>query len=226
MLLASERLMRYLRFFNKLLTFCLIFIIFTACSKRQVSLPDYRENNLDYLLSELSQISSIEASIEVEFDKDDTTINGDMFLKADEKNMLIRLYYLGFPAGEIIEKEGEIRNTMKISKTRAELIAKGLKRSIFWWKNSFHQILDSDDTYTLLANGIEIIIDKKTLLPTRQTIRLDNGESLDIIYSEPRQIDEGKRFGGITDWYQSVLTLSYRNYRATSRINSLNILRD
>ncbi|MFQ3573247.1 MAG: hypothetical protein SNJ53_01280 [Thermodesulfovibrionales bacterium] len=225
MYVASKRLLSYLRFLYKTLVFSFLLLIIASCAKPHVTLPDYRDSNLQTLISELSEITGIEASLEVEFDKGDMVINGDMFLKADEKSMLLRIYYLGFPAGEIVEKDGEIRNTIKISKGRAQMIALGLKRSLFWWKNRFLTTTDDDDLYILLGDGIEVIIDKKSLLPIRQRLTLQNGESLDIYYAEPKQVEEAYRRGGVTDWYQSAVTLSYRNYKALSRINSLTLLR-
>lgn len=225
MSMVSKKLLKYLRYLHKPIVFLFILFCLASCAKRHVSMPDFTDTNLDTLLIELSQISSIEATLEVEFDKGDVFMNGDMFLKADENNLIVRVYYLGFPVGEIVEHNGVIKNTMKISKSRGQMIANGLKRSLFWWKNPFIQKIDNEETYTLLSKGIEIIIDKKTLLPIRQTVTLENGESLDIMYSEPRQIEEGKRVGGLTDWYQSVVKLSYQNYRASSKVNRLTLHR-
>ncbi|MCX8028304.1 MAG: hypothetical protein N3A62_10710 [Thermodesulfovibrionales bacterium] len=218
--------MRYLTYLHKILLCAVTISLLISCATRQLAMPDVKDVNLETLFSELSRIKGVEASIEIEFDKGDAVINGDMFLKADDTNLTIRLYYLGFPAGEITEKDGEIKNTMKISKRKAHMIAQGLKRSLFWWKNPFTQVIDNPDSYTLIGNDLVVSIDKKTLLPRTQTVRLPDGEVVDITYLEPKQVEPEQKTGGITDWYQSSVILSYQNYKASTRINSLTIFRE
>ncbi len=225
-LLVSGISGRCLNFYSgKILTVLLaLIIIVSGCAKRQVLIPEHRGYTLDRLLAELSEIRSIEAALEVEYEKGDAIMGGDMFVKIDEGSMVVRFYYMGFLAGEFIEEGGIVKkNSLRVGKARAEMLIEGLRDSIFWWKAYYDENYEADDVYILRGIGREIHIDKKSLLPTNQRIVLSNGDTIDIAYSEPLQVKQDQQAQKATDWYQSVMTIEYRNYKVRAKIRSVSV---
>jgi hypothetical protein len=199
-------------------------IIVCGCVKPQALMPEHRDYNLNRLLSELSAIKSIEAALEIEYEKGDAIMGGDMFVKIDEGSLVVRLYYMGFLAGEFIEEGGVVKkNSLKVSKARAEMLVEGLRDSIFWWKTNYEETYEEDEAYVLRGIGREIRIDKKGLLPISQRIVLSNGEAIDILYSEPMRVNPELQAQRATDWYQSAMTIQYRHYKLRARIRSVSV---
>ncbi|HIJ60732.1 MAG TPA: hypothetical protein HPP56_09010 [Nitrospirae bacterium] len=219
--------MNYLRLYQFSLLLIIISPLIFGCSKHttpiQLQSHDY---NLKMLIDDLRSINSIEAVLEVSYEKDDTSLGGDMYIKADKNNMIVRVYYMGFLAGEIVEENGTIKSKVKMSKKRAEFLITSLRKSIFWWNFDFDEIIDFQERYLLKSEGREVVIDKKKMLPISQRITNDDGDAIDINYSEPLPIEPEKESLKPTDWYQSVVQIEYQKFRVNSKITSLKVLRD
>jgi len=219
--------MNYLRLYQFSLLLIIISPLIFGCSKHttpiQLQSHDY---NLKKLIDDLRSINSIEAVLEVSYEKDDTSLGGDMYIKADKNNMIVRVYYMGFLAGEIVEENGTIKSKVKMSKKRAEFLITSLRKSIFWWNFDFDKIIDFQERYLLKSEGREVVIDKKKMLPISQRITNDDGDAIDINYSEPLPIEPEKESLKPTDWYQSVVQIEYQKFRVNSKITSLKVLRD
>lgn len=219
--------MNYLRLYQFSLLLIIISPLIFGCSKHttpiQLQSHDY---NLKKLIDDLRSINSIEAVLEVSYEKDDTSLGGDMYIKADKNNMIVRVYYMGFLAGEIVEENGTIKSKVKMSKKRAEFLITSLRKSIFWWNFDFDEIIDFQERYLLKSEGREVVIDKKKMLPISQRITNDDGDAIDINYSEPLPIEPEKESLKPTDWYQSVVQIEYQKFRVNSKITSLKVLRD
>ncbi len=196
-----------------------------GCAKRQVLTPDYRGYDLRMLIDELKEVASIESALEVQYERGDALMNGDMFVKADKEDMVLRFYYMGLPAGEIVQKDGIVKGTLKIGKAKAEMLIEGLKSSIFWWNSEYDETFETEGAYILRGIGREVVIDKKTMLPINQRVTLANGEIINIAYSVPSQLYPEGPPKRPTDWYQSEMLIEYRDYRVRAKITSLTVYR-
>lgn len=213
--------MRYL--FRFILFVCLIVLI-TGCAKKVAQGPFYEGYSLQALLHELKGTCGIEASIEISYERGDSTLSGDLYLKANHREMLLRYYYLGLPAGEMLYRDGEIvSSNVRISKARTRLLAEGIKNSIFWWQVDYDEQYETDEVYILRAIGREINIDKKSLLPLNQTLRLSNGELVSISYSNPKKLHPEKDNQRPNDWYQSQVQIQYRDHSLDATIRRLSV---
>ncbi|MGD0281970.1 MAG: hypothetical protein ABSB95_06370 [Dissulfurispiraceae bacterium] len=171
----------------------------------------------------MNNIKSIQAVLSIDYEKNDATMTGDAFLNLSGNALDLRIYYLGFLAGEVKEDNGVIRSKPKLDKYKSVVLADGLKNSFMWWTITDYTIQETQDTYVLRNFNRTLIIDKKELLPLQQTIELDNGEELTISYDAPLQIkpETGQK---IPDreiaWYQSRLSIHYRNQEVRVKVKS------
>ena len=72
----------------------------------------------------------------------------------------------------------------------------------------------------------EILINKKLLLPTQQSIRLENGDEIIITYDVPDQIDESERIAGSPPWmhyYQSQMKIELKNYLVKVKVKAYTV---
>lgn len=220
--------MRYLRLylFKVFLILALLLLSFYGCSGKKIVIPSDVNYDLAMLIDDLKTIKSVEAVMEVEYEKGDTSFGGDMYVRADENSITVRVYYLGFIAGEIIEENGVIKtNKLKISRKRAEMLVNAFKKSIFWWRFDFNEIIKTEDSYYLRSEGREVVIDSKRMLPVSQRIVLDDGDAIDITYSEPLPLEQENQTIKPTDWYQSTVQIEYQRYKINAKITSLKLLR-
>ncbi|HEX8947729.1 MAG TPA: hypothetical protein VF790_02135, partial [Dissulfurispiraceae bacterium] len=90
-----------------------------SCAPKLAEKPSYTGVPLEEALAKLRDIASIEAVLSVEYEKNDSTMTGDAFLNLSEDRLSLRLYYLGFLAGEVSEEDGVIKSNPKMSKYKS-----------------------------------------------------------------------------------------------------------
>jgi hypothetical protein len=207
------------------LTILFVAALFMAsCAVKRVDVPRHEGVTLEQALADLRSIKSIEAVLAVEYRKEDSVMTGDAFLSLSDKAMTLRLYYLGFLAGEITEEEGAIRSTPKIDRKKSTLLVDGLRSGIFWWNVKDYTVEEDGEFYTLRNTSTRVSISKDTLLPVEQVIELNNGDSLRISYNEPARIDVGEGepadLSPILQWYPSRLNIELRNHAVRIKVKS------
>ncbi|MFO0751843.1 MAG: hypothetical protein U0411_00775 [Thermodesulfovibrionales bacterium] len=177
---------------------------------------------LEQLLDELRRVSSIEAVLSIEYEKKDGALSGDAFLHLAHDTLTMRIYYLGFLAGEVTEEEGVIRSKPKLDRSKSILLVDGLRNSFFWWNMKEYRIEEKEDVYLLYNSYRKVVISKKTLLPVRQTIELESGDTIEIAYDEPAW-NAGAAGGSaapLQQRYQSKLTIGLRNHLVRVKVKS------
>ncbi|MBI3591881.1 MAG: hypothetical protein HY099_00050 [Nitrospirae bacterium] len=150
-------------------------------------------------------------------------MSGDAFLNLSDTNLNLRIYYLGFLAGEVKEDNGVIQSKPRIDRIKSIILVEGLKNSFFWWNIKDYIIQENEDMYVLKNFNRKILISKETLLPVRQTIELDNGEELNISYDTPAK-NNTEETKNIPDpwiqWYQSRLSIKFKNHLVKVKVKS------
>ncbi len=215
------------------LCFTLSLLLSLSCAKKQVDITIYNDFRLEDVISEHKKINSIEALLSIEFDRGDNIMSGDAFINIGQDTLDMRLYYLGFLAGEVKEENSIIKSNPKLDPYRLTILVDGLKNSFMWWKSNDFIIEEREDFYVLKDINKIIFINKQTLLPIKQTISIINGEELNILYDEPvRYVPEDEEKNKVTlgepnslfpFWYNSRLTITYKNYLVKIRIKSYSI---
>ncbi|MCL4537487.1 MAG: hypothetical protein M1610_07845 [Nitrospirae bacterium] len=225
--------------FLLLTAYCLLLTV--SCAPKHVEMPSYEGVGLNEALSELKNIQSIEAVLSVEYEKNDSTMSGDASLNVSEDKLNLRLYYLGFLAGEVAEDNGIVKSKPRLDKNKSTVLVDGLKNSFFWWNIKDYTLQEKEDVYVLKNSYRKIFISKKTLLPVQQTIELNDGEALNIFYDVPAKNnteDQEKDSPELksTDselqtqnskpvWYQSRLRIEFKNYIVKIKIKSYSVVR-
>ncbi|MBZ0157877.1 MAG: hypothetical protein K8I29_16900 [Alphaproteobacteria bacterium] len=199
----------------------LLLLFLASCAPKHIdtSLEGVR---LEQVLDELQRVSSIEAVLSLEYEKKDSTMSGDALLQLAQDTLTMRIYYLGFLAGEITEEEGIIRSKPKLDRNKSILLVEGLRNSFFWWNMKEYRLQEGEDVYILSNSYRKVFISKKTLLPVRQTIELESGDTIEIAYDEPAWNAEaaGGSAAPLLQRYQSKLTIGLRNHLVRARVTS------
>jgi len=202
----------------------LLLFLISSCAPRYIESLYFEDIPFETALSDLKNISSIEAVLSVEYKNKDNAISGDALLTLSENSLLIRLYYLGFLAGEIHEENGIIKSNPKLDRYKSILLIDGLKNSFFWWNIKDCSIQEKKDTYVLRNSYREIIVNKKTLLPIKQTIEINGREKLTISYDAP-SITESNLLGSSfpSSWYSSRLNIEFLNHTVDIKVKSYSV---
>ncbi|MBF0559709.1 MAG: hypothetical protein HQL08_13125 [Nitrospirae bacterium] len=204
-------------------------LLVLSCAPKYAERPSREGLSLSEMLSRMNSIQSIEAVLSINYEKNDAAMSGDAALNLSGDALNLRLYYLGFLAGEIKENNGIISSKPKIDKYKSIVLVDGLKNSFMWWTISDYTIQEREDSYVLKNSSREVIIGKKDLLPVKQTVEFENGEELNITYDTPAHSrPETNQY--VTDpetgWYQSRLSIRYRNHLVNVKVKSYSASRE
>ena len=200
-----------------LLFFCFsALVLLTSCSTKRVELPNYEGSDIKKTIAERSDIKSVAATFYVEFEKDDSIITGDAALELTDETLDLRIYSLGFLVAELTEANGIIKSEPELSRNKKIILVDGLRNSILWWMIKDYSIEEQNGIYQLKNSWQSIAIDKKTMLPTHQTIELDNGRELRIFYEGP--VSNGNF------WYPSKIRIELSRYTVKLQIKTISFL--
>lgn len=196
----------------------LVFIAFFlfSCSVKHVEMPSYEGVDIKDVIAERSKIKSVEAVFSVEFERGNNLTTGEAAVDITEKVLDMRIYSSGFLVGEIKEEEGDIKSKPQLSKDKLLILVQGLRNSIFWWNIKDFKVIESDFSYQLKNLAQKISIDKKTMLPTQQTIELNDGKELRIYYEEPENSNDV--------WYPSSMKIEFLNYVVRLHIKRISFI--
>lgn len=217
---------------------CLLLTV--SCAPKHIEMPSYEEEfSIENILPALKSIQSIEAVLSVEYEKNDSVMNGDASLNLSEDGLNLRLYYLGFLVGEVSEENGIVKSMPKIDKNKSTILVDGLKNSFLWWNIKDYILQEREALYVLKNSYREILISKKTLLPIQQTIELDDGEELKIFYDVPAKLDSIELSATSNElkdnkdsvnsslplWYNSRLKIEFKNNIVKIKVKSYSVVR-
>ncbi|HAK87498.1 MAG: hypothetical protein A2077_02510 [Nitrospirae bacterium GWC2_46_6] len=218
----------------------LLVLLLVSCAPKHVEVPSYERADLNETISELKKIRTIEAVLSVDYEKGDSAMSGDASMNLSEKSLDLKLYYLGFLAGEVKEENGVIiKNKPRLDKNKSAILVDGLKNSFFWWNMQDYTLQEREDSYELKNSYRKLFISKKTLLPVRQIIEINDGEKLNILYDSPVKQNAGEKESNeksagpslITDdsspssWYNSALRIEFKNYIVRIKVKSYSVVR-
>ena len=164
-----------------------LFLI-VSCAPKHIETPTHEGIGIKEALAELKNTKAVEAVLLVQYEKGDSAMSGDASITVTENSLIMRLYYLGFLAGEIHEDNGVIKSKPQVDKVKSAMLVDGLKNSFLWWNIADYTIHNKDNIYEIRNSYRKLLISKQTLLPVEQTIELHNGDNLYIYYDAPSKI--------------------------------------
>lgn len=227
--LSAVRLQRIQNRTSQVILLCSFIFLFivASCAPKYIERPSREGVSLSHILEKMNSVQSIEAILVIDYEKNDTTMSGDAFLNLSPDTMNLRIYYLGFLAGEVNEDNGVIKSKPKLDKNKSIVLVDGLKNSFLWWTIKDYTVQEKQDSYVLRNYYRTLTISKKDLLPLQQTIELDNGEELTISYDAPVQSNPEATQNKVDreiSWYQSRLCIRYKNHQVKVRVKSYTAL--
>jgi len=192
-------------------------LIVLSCAVKRVEVPVYEGVDVRDVLRSKSNISSIETRFSITFEKEDTEIKGDGLLNISRSgDMNMRIYSFGFLAFELASENGIIRSSPVIDRNKGIILTHGLRDCLFWWDIKDFDVTENEKDYLLMNSSRKIWIDRRTMLPVRQTVSLEDGRELDIFYENPEVSDD--------IWYPSKIRIELLRYAVVLRIKDISFI--
>ncbi|MDI6865556.1 MULTISPECIES: hypothetical protein [Thermodesulfovibrio] len=203
----------------KLLAVSLIIFLFWGCAeKKPITVKEFYAENIADFIKKMQIYDSLEGVLNLQYETKNSVLNGDASLRISKNELLLRVYYMGFPAGEIYEENGEVSSNLLIEKDRLKQLAIGIRKGFIWWNGNFTVSEDSENFF--LKDGERIIILKKDgFMPLKQTLTVDN-QTILIIYNEYKKIQTED---GTTLNMPSSISVYYKNRTLKIKIEKIKI---
>lgn len=199
---------------NALKLFLASIFLLVSCAPAKVEMPSYGGKTFVEVLSALQNVTDVKTRFSLVFLGDGRERKGDAALDvAQNGDVSLRVYSLGFLAMELSSKDGEVKSSPPIGPGKYLILTRGLRDCFFWWDMTNYRLSDEDDHYILANAWRRVWIDKQTYLPTRQRILLDDGRRIDILYNRPQREDD--------IWFQSRIRIEYNGYSVTLSVSHM-----
>jgi hypothetical protein len=190
-------------------------LLLVSCAAPRIELPDYEGADVRDVLREREQVENIESIFSIVFEREDSEIKGSGALNLSRSgDMTLRVYSFGFLAFELTSDNGIIKSSdPAIDRNKGILLTYGLRDCLFWWDMDNKQITEDDNGYLLYNHQRKVWLDRKTMLPTRQIIGLEDGRELDISYEVPQKFDKF--------WFPSKIRIELSKYAVVLNIKEM-----
>lgn len=173
----------------RLLVVSLITFLFFGCAeKKPVFVKEFYAENLEDFINKIKIYNTVDGVLNIQYETKNTVLNGDASLKISKNELLLRVYYMGFPAGEIYEENGRVTSNLLIEKDRLKQIVTGIRKGFIWWDGDF-LIVENSDEFILKEKNDErvVVLSKSGFMPVRQTLNVE-GQNVLITYNEHTKI--------------------------------------
>ena len=195
------------------LFFVSILIAASACAPQKVEIP-LDQRSLDTVLAERSSIEKIDAAMSVVFEKTDSEMHGNAVIDiAQDGDMHMMVYALGILAMDISAKNGRVKSTPKLDRSKTTILTRGLRDSLFWWDLTGFTVREENDQFILQNATRQVVLDRRTMLPKKQMISFDDGKQVTVYYDMPAQVR------GV--WYQSRMRIELSRYAVTLTVREI-----
>ena len=202
---------------SKLFLISLVLISY-SCAPKRVEIPTFEGKSIREALASLNNISSIETTFSITFEKEDTEIRGKGLLNISRNgNLSMRVYSFGFLAFEMTSENGVIKSAPRIDSNKGIILTYGLRDCLFWWDLKDYEIKEEEDHFVIKNSERELWLDKKTAFPTRQIIFLQDGRELNVYYGSP------VRSGNC--WFPSKIRIELSRYAVTLEVKDISFAR-
>lgn len=188
-------------------------LLLVSCGTKRISPPEYPGMDPREALSRWYEIESIRSTFAIEFDRDGETLRGDAVLRLGPTGLDLQVYSLGFLVAEVVADGNSVRSTPPADRNRLTMLADGLRNSFAWWTVRAYELREDEDWYRIWNSWRRLFLNKRTLLPERQVIELEDGRELEVIYGEPEEISG--------TWFPGRIRIVLGRYAATLHLRTL-----
>ena len=188
-------------------------LLFISCATKKLEIPTYEGVDPKVLLAEREHITMLESTFSIEFEKEGSIMKGEGALRLTPDSLDLQVYSFGFLVAEVSSNSVATTCNPPVDKNKLSLLVDGLRNSFFWWSVKNPDIRDDHGTYRVSNSWKKVFIDKKTMMPLRQTIELDGGRQLDVMYDEPAFMD------GV--WFPSKMRIALAHQSVNLKIETL-----
>ncbi len=207
-----------LRALSRLFLLSITLIFLCSCAPKRVEIPTYEGIDIREVLS-AKNISTIDTTFSIVFEKDDSEMRGEGVLNISRNGDLnLRVYSLGFLALEVISENGVVKSNPRIDRSKTKILTQGLRDCLFWWDIQDYEVDEKDGMCHLKNLSREVWFDKKTTLPIKQKVALENGRELSISY------EDMEKMGDV--WYPSTITIDLSQYSVKLKIKEISFSGD
>jgi hypothetical protein len=197
--------------------FLVISLLLASCARPRVELPVYEGVGVRDVLDSKKNISGIESSFSISFEKGDMTTKGDGVLNISRNgDMNMRIYRFGFLVFQISSEDGVIKSSPPVDRWKAILLTYGLRDCLFWWDLKDFGIEEKENSYVLKDMSRTLWIGRKTMFPMKQIISLEDGNELDMSYEDP------EKAGDV--WYPAKIRIELSRYSVTLKIKDISFI--
>lgn len=182
--------MNFLRLFAVSL---FIFLIYGCAEKKVEVIKEFYAEDVQDFIRKMQNYQGIEGSLVIDYESKGKQLNGDAFLKINKDETLLRVYYMGFPVGEVYQKDEEVSSNLLIENDRAKQILTGIRKGFMWWIGEF-EIKEEGEKFILKEKSDErtVFLDKNGFMPLSQSFVFENQKIL-IIYDDFKKIQADDR---------------------------------
>lgn len=199
--------------------FCLLlsslFFLLVSCAAKKVQIPTYEGVDVLSVLSGKETVRAIDSNFSIEFEKDGSAMKGEAVLKLTPETLDLQVYSLGFLVAEVMSTDTVTRSNPPIDRNRLLMLVDGIRNSFFWWSIKNPDIREDEDAYRVWNSWRRLLLNRKTLMPEKQIIELEDGRRLTVLYSEPALLEGG--------WFPSKMRIELSNQSVNLRIKTLSL---
>lgn len=188
-------------------------LLFISCATKKLEIPTYVGVDPRMVLAEREHIRVVESTFSIEFEKEGSVMEGEGALRLTPDSLDLQVYSLGFLVAEVSSNSVATSSNPPIERNKLSLLVEGLRNSFFWWSVKNPDIRDDHGTLRVSNSWRKVFVDKKTMMPLRQTIELDEGRQLEVTYEEPAFMD------GV--WFPSKMRIALSHQSVKLRIETL-----
>jgi hypothetical protein len=194
---------------------CFVFFLLASCAPKRVDIPTYEGADIREVLLEKEAVRAVEATFSLEFERDGGVMRGDAALLLTPDSLDLRVYSLGFLVAEVISNETGTRSDPPMDRNRLSMLVDGIRNSFFWWSVKEPSVDEEDDTFRISNSWRRLLVNKRTLMPEKQTIELDDGRQLTVFYEDPSLMEGG--------WFPSKMRILLSGQTLNLNIRSLSL---
>ena len=190
-----------------------LFGLLSSCATKRVEIPTYEGGDVLSALSGKETVKAIDSHFSIEFEKDGSAMKGDAVLKVTHETLDLQVYSFGFLVAEVVSNDAGTKSDPPLDRSRLLMLVDGIRNSFFWWSIKNPEIKEDDGAYRVGNSWRRLLLNRKTLMPEKQIIELEDGRELIVVYDEPVLMEGG--------WFPSKMRIDLANRSVTLKIKSL-----
>jgi hypothetical protein len=192
-----------------------LFVLLPSCATKRVEVPTYEGVDVLSLLSSRETVRAIHSSFSIELERDGSAMRGDAVLNLTPETLDLQVYSLGFLVAEVVSNDTVTKSNPPLDRSRLLMLVDGIRNSFFWWTIKNPEIREDEGVYRVVNSWRRLLLNRKTLMPEKQVIELEDGRQLTVLYAEPALMEGG--------WFPSKMRIELANQSVNLKIKSLSL---